>query len=318
MSSIEKDVISAMMAEHPVLARRLGNIAGRNVVEKKQPRRAIATQTGIISFDIRAGGGLPAGLIELYGPRSCGKTATLGQIVSFAQRTGMTVAWVASEYFDEPYLKNLGVDTDELPLILGGDPDAANLMLDFVSTNSTGLLAVDSATALRPKGQEAAEWNEMMLELVVRMRALLSVESCVVMTSQVRTRRSVDARNHFGGIVDSASRRLADLFAMRLELTRTDVSETEYTQVINIVANTIGPPATVVEIPAKKGHGADLALDLVRVAGQMGMIERRGPKRYLEDQYLGIGEKGAAEQIAYDPDLQLELIGRILENCMEE
>jgi RecA/RadA recombinase len=275
----------------------------------------VATQTGIFSFDLSSGGGLPPGLIEIYGPKSVGKTALLGQILSFAQRTGMSTALVAAEYFDEPYFRGLGVDTTALPLIRSGSEDVEDLMLDFVRTQRRGILAIDSVTAVRLEDEQPGEWNEFMLSLLSRMRSLLSVESCVVMTSQIRVKRSADPRRYFGGVVDSASRRLADLFSMRLELSRSEVTDKTYRLAINIVSNTLGPPATIVEVPAKKGSGVDLTLDLVRVAQKTQVIERRGPKYYFGSFYLGIGEQGAAVTLRYDSDLQLELIGQLLERC---
>jgi recombination protein RecA len=290
---------------------RLKQIAGKEVMTERTPRLAIATQTGVISIDMEIGGGLPAGLIELFGDESVGKTALLGQTIAFAQQTGLETMLLASELFDHDYYKRLGVDLTRLVLVPGGTDDPEEVMLQFLVDHPRSLLGIDSITALRFEDEQPGEWNECMFGMLQRLKEQTTARSCVVVVSQVRARRSADHRRAFAGGTESASRRLTDLFSLRLELSRQEVTDKHYSMLVNVVRNTLAQPASLIEVPAEKGAGIDVNLDLIRVARKLGLIERRGPQYYFKEFYLGIGERGAADTLVYDPDIQLRIFEAI-------
>ena len=73
--------------------------------------------TGALTLDLALGvGGVPRGrVIEIFGPKSSGKTTLTLSIISEAQRLGGVAAFVDAEHaLDPTYAKKLGVNLDEL------------------------------------------------------------------------------------------------------------------------------------------------------------------------------------------------------------
>ena len=70
-----------------------------------------AISTGALSLDLALGiGGLPRGrVVEIFGPESSGKTTLTLSVISQAQKTGGTAAFIDAEHaFDSTYAKKVG------------------------------------------------------------------------------------------------------------------------------------------------------------------------------------------------------------------
>jgi RecA/RadA recombinase len=262
---------------------------------------ALATQTGILSLDIALGGGLPTGVTEIYGRDSVGKTALLYQILCMAQLCGKKTVLCATEVLDVPYLQSNGVDPDKLLLIRAEyGEDAIGLMLEQV-TEDDCVIGLDSASAMRPQFDEPLEWSIMMHDFIRTALHFMRKRSCIVMTNQVRARKSIEEEKVFAGGVDSYGKRIASELSTRLELSRREVSEDAYTLVVDVVANLATQPATLLELPAKKGSGIDAWVDLVRVAVGVGILTTKGPWYYWGGYVLGQGEVAAADFLRRNP-----------------
>ena len=75
-----------------------------------------AISTGSLGLDIALGiGGLPRGrIVEIYGPRSSGKT-TLAYVIAEAQKKGGICGFVDAEHALDPvYARKLGVKVEDL------------------------------------------------------------------------------------------------------------------------------------------------------------------------------------------------------------
>ena len=275
-----------------------------------------STPTGIASLDLTLGGYLPAGAIEIYGVESSGKTTLLYEIMSTAQKNGMVVALCSSEYLDIPYMKKFGMDLDSLILITGNTGESViSAACDMIYKWPDGrlLLAIDSATSLRPKIDEYANWA-VMIEMFLRVALpALGPQSSIVMTNQVRARRSIGADKFFAGGTTSTARNIAGMFSTRLELSRLDVTEESYTMIVDIVANQDTPPSGIIHLPVIKGHGVDTMLDLVRVAAELGVVTKAGSWYELRDHnyHLGQGEKTAALALSKRPEIASWVLERV-------
>jgi RecA/RadA recombinase len=144
---------------------RLKEIIGSHDV--RTPRQAVATQTGILSLDLGLIG-IPPGIMEVYGPRSVGKTPMLAAILAFAQKTGMEGCFVATEPFDKDRMTKIGVDLDNLPVLRGGDSRLFQEMVSFLEHNERGILVIDSFTGLRPReDMEPRRMEQLRVRLAV-------------------------------------------------------------------------------------------------------------------------------------------------------
>lgn len=265
---------------------------------EKRTQPAVVLATGVVSLDY-ALGGIPSGVIEIYGAESVGKTSLLIDIIRTAQGLGMETGLCPTEYFDTPYFEQQGVDLDSL-LIFRGEygEDVLEIAGDFITDSDNRVLFMDSATGLRPEKDEFANWTLMMLSWLENVVSRMGLKSCIVMTNQVRVRRSVDPNRFFAGGTDSTARRIAGIFDQRLELSRDEVSEDHFTLTVNIVANTLRPPARFVQLPFIKGRGIDVWRDLVRAAVVVGVLEKRGSWYYCDGKGIAQGEEVTAKLLS--------------------
>lgn len=286
------------------LDQKLSSSFGSGVTVAREVTRSIGAQTGILSLDLALGGGLASGLVEISGKDSVGKTALLGRIIAETQSNGRPVALVVGDYLDIPYLENLGVYGEDLVLFKSADPDLEELMVGFLNHAPKAVLTIDSLNGIRPEVEDPGAWNELMLYLLDKLRQSMPVDACMVTTSQVRTKRSAEPGRLFSSGTDTSARAFKDLFETRLELSRVEVGDYHYTMGVDIRANGLSRASRYLELPATKGHGVEVELDLVRVAKAEGVVDLRGPRMFFKERFLGMGERGAAQLLMRDRGLR--------------
>ena len=264
------------------------------------PREVVlerSTATGILSLDRCLGGSLPAGAVEIYGGASTGKTSLLYRVMAQAQLEEYQVALCPSEYLDLPYMKAVGVDLSTLPLM--GATCAEHVFessLEFLQLDRV-VLAFDSVTALRPRRDEPGRWLALVAQYLEDVAGCLGRESCVILVNQVRMHRSVDPSRFFADQTDSTARKITHWFAARLELSRSAVSDDQFTMGVNIVANTLACPCRVQELPFTKGRGVDRELDYLRTW----MSSKPGGWYEIDGQMIQ-GEAAAAARLRENPE----------------
>jgi len=282
---------------------------------KRSPALDFSTATGIVSLDREIGGALPAGAIEIYGPASAGKTSLLYEIVGTAQRAGLAAALCPTEYLDIPYMRVFDIDLNRLLLITGNygeDVLAGACKFLELHQDVPCILAIDSATSMRPKEDEFGEWNLMVDTFLEVALPFLGRGSCIVMTNQIRTRRSIKPDKFFvDGDIDSAARKIIDRFSTRLELSRTEVTDHTFTMQVNVVANVYSRPASIISLPFVKGSGVDTLRDLIRVARDAGVIVQAGPWYMWGDESLGRGEGEATAILEMNPELARVILDEV-------
>ena len=277
----------------------VGEIATPRVVEAE-----LSARTGVPSLDRALGGALPSGATEIFGEASVGKTSLLYEIIATAQTDGMVVALCASEFLDLPRMRDHCINLNELPIITGNyGEDVYETALRFIEDQAVlaqpCVVAVDSGSGMRPRKDEynnAAVLLETFLEVAVPE---LPPRSCIVVVNQVRKRKSAEKGTFYTQGTDSTQRWKVGVFSARLELSRTDVQDEDFTLVVNTVANQDGPPSTILTFPFNKKTGIDTMLDLVRLASELGVLVRSGSWYSVdgEDVQLGQGEYEAARKL---------------------
>lgn len=262
---------------------------------------AIAAHTGIMSLDAALGGGLPAGIVEIYGAESVGKTALAYSIIRQAQREALNPVLVASEYIDELRMRELGIDTKDLLVVKGSCGESVLEAASTFFAKESKVMILDSATGLRPRVdpplKRRTSWATFIGSWLEHIGPDLGLDKCVVLVNQVRARRSVDPRKFFAGGTDSTARKIAGLFDTRMELTRTEVSDSFYNLNVNIVVNTLSRPGTIVTLPFVKGQGIDMWRDLVRVASAIGVLKKDGSWYRYKGDLVEQGEEATATEL---------------------
>jgi recombination protein RecA len=168
--------------------------------------------TGFDALDRALAGGLPRGCItELFGGPSGGKTTLALRIVAYAQRNGLSAAWIDAERsFDPAYALHRGVSLERLPV---ARPDTAEESLEIArqlaASGGIDLLALDSAAALTPAleleiglGDGSAGLQSRILASGFRRLAFAAArtETAILVLNQVRSRSGpFDAETTAGG-----------------------------------------------------------------------------------------------------------------------
>jgi recombination protein RecA len=302
------DVFKSFGREFPFAADKMVDVVGAKFAQDRKVASAIALKSRIPRLDMALYGGFAPGVAEIFGPESSGKTALLGALLAAAQQQGKETALCATEDRDVEYWAALGVDTDDLLFIEAEDSnDLADMLVDFVSGDNR-VLGLDSITALRSLSdgdspstnyEHYMDWLGVVTDILDDVNNKAPPSSVMVLTSQVRARKSANHAKAFAGGTETASRRIVDRFSVRLELSRDHVSETEYTMVLNIISNILGPPAKFINLPAIKGRGVNHRLDALRVAAELNLIEKKGPWYRLPSGVYH-GESAAAEAVELD------------------
>ncbi len=118
--------------------------------------------TGSILLDQALGGGLRSGRItEIMAWEGAGKTTICLHLVAEAQKRGLNVLYVDSEFaLDETYAKNIGCDWEKLkPTIFQPScgEDAFDYAQKLLASGDLDLLIFDSTSGMIPKSQLEAE-----------------------------------------------------------------------------------------------------------------------------------------------------------------
>ncbi len=284
-----------------------------------QAANEIATiSTGSIMVDYALGvNGIPRGRItEIYGPEASGKT-TLGlQVIAEAQKAGGYAAFVDAEHaFDPKYARALGINTDEL---LVSQPDSGEQALEITETlirsGALDVIVVDSVAALVPRAELEGEMGDSHMGLQARLmsQALRKITGVVsktrtgvVFINQVREKIGV----MFGNPETTTGGRALKFYSsVRIDIRRIgsikkgDEVLGNRTKV-KIAKNKVAPPFKVVEFNILYGKGISRISEILDLAVENDIIEKRGSWYRYEGEPIGQGTDAAMQFLEEDPEL---------------
>jgi recombination protein RecA len=288
-----------------------------------QAATQIATiSTGSIMVDYALGvNGIPRGRItEIYGPEASGKTTLALQIIAQAQKAGGYAAFIDAEHaFDPKYARALGINTDEL---LVSQPDSGEQALEITETlirsGALDVIVIDSVAALVPRAELEGEMGDSHMGLQARLmsQALRKITGVVsktrtscVFINQVREKIGV----MFGNPETTTGGRALKFYSsVRIDIRRIgsikkgDEVLGNRTKV-KIVKNKVAPPFKVVEFNILYGKGISRISEILDLAVEYDIIEKRGSWYRYEGEPIGQGTDAAIQFLEEDE----ELAGRI-------
>lgn len=285
--------------------------------------------TGSIMIDHALGvGGVPRGrIIEIYGPEASGKTTLSMQVVAEAQKAGGYAAFIDAEHaFDARYAKALGINTDEL---LISQPDSGEQALEITETlirsGALDVIVVDSVAALVPRAELEGEMGDSHVGLQARLmsQALRKITGVVSKTrtscifiNQVREKIGV----MFGNPETTTGGRALKFYSsVRIDIRRIG-SIKKGDEVIGnrtkvkVVKNKLAPPFKTVEFNIMYGKGISRISEILDLAVEYDIIEKRGSWYRFEGEPIGQGADAAQQFLEEDK----ELCGRIEKQIREK
>ncbi len=289
--------------------------------------------TGSLSVDIALGvGGIPRGRVtEIYGPESSGKTTICQHIVAEAQRLGGTCAFVDMEHALDPvYAARCGVDVDNL---LVSQPDTGEQALEITETlirsGAVDVVVVDSVAALVPRSEIEGDMGDASMGMQARLMsqalrklsgAVRMTNTSLVFTNQLRQKIGV----MFGNPETTSGGMALKFYAsVRLDVRRIQSIKLGQEVIgnrtrVRVVKNKVAAPFRTAEFDIMYNEGISKAGDLLDLAVQMEIIDKRGSYYNYGDIRLGQGRENAKDFIRQNPDMGDEIELTIRQQAMDE
>ena len=278
--------------------------------------------TGSLSLDLALGvGGIPKGRItEIYGPESSGKTTICQHIVSEAQKLGGTAAYVDMEHaLDPSYAAKCGVDVDNL---LVSQPDTGEQALEITETlvrsGAVDIVVIDSVAALVPRSEIEGDMGDAQMGAMARLMsqalrklsgAINQTKTTVIFTNQLRQKIGV----MFGNPETTTGGNALKFYAsIRLDVRRIQTIKVGAEVVgnrtrVRVVKNKVAPPFRQAEFDIMYNEGISKAGDLIDLATQLNIVDKRGAFFSYGDVRIGQGRENAKEYLRQNPDLASEI-----------
>jgi len=278
--------------------------------------------TGSLSLDLALGvGGIPRGRItEIYGPEASGKTTLAQHIVAEAQKLGGTAAFIDMEHaLDPTYAARCGVDVDNL---LISQPDTGEQALEITETlvrsGAVEVVVIDSVAALVPRSEIEGDMGDAQMGAMARLMsqalrklsgAINQTKTAVVFTNQLRQKIGV----MFGNPETTSGGNALKFYAsVRLDCRRIQSIKVGAEIVgnrtrVRVVKNKVAPPFRTAEFDIMYNEGISKVGDLIDLATQFGIVDKRGAFFSYGDVRIGQGRENSKEFLRQNPDLADEI-----------
>lgn len=281
-----------------------------------------AIPTGCLSIDIALGvGGIPRGRVsEIYGPESSGKTTLCLHVAAECQRMGGTTAFIDMEHaLDPTYAAKLGVDVDNL---LISQPDTGEQALEITETlvrsGAVDLIIIDSVAALVPRSEIEGDMGAPTMGTQARLMsqalrklsgAIKSTNTSVIFTNQLRQKIGV----MFGNPETTTGGNALKFYAsIRIDIRRIQSIKAGQEVIgnrtrVRVVKNKVAPPFRTVEFDIMYNEGISKTGDLLDLAVELEVIEKRGSFYNYNDSRLAQGRENSKAFLMDHPGLVEEL-----------
>ncbi len=278
--------------------------------------------TGSLSLDIALGvGGIPRGRItEIYGPESSGKTTICQHIVAEAQKMGGVAAFIDMEHALDPvYAAKCGVDIDNL---LVSQPDTGEQALEIAETlvrsGAVDVVVIDSVAALVPRSELEGDMGDATMGVQARLMsqalrklsgAINQTKTAVIFTNQLRQKIGV----MFGNPETTTGGQALKFYAsVRLDVRRIQSIKLGDEVIgnrtrVRVVKNKVAPPFRTAEFDIMFNEGISKVGDLLDLATQLEIIQKRGSFFAYGDIRIGQGRENAKDFLRANPDLAAEI-----------
>ncbi len=304
---------------------------GEGAVMRLGERNELHTETiptGCLSLDIALGvGGVPKGRVtEIYGPESSGKTTLCQHIIAEAQKQGGICAFVDIEHALDPnYAEKCGVKIDDLYV---SQPDTGEQALEItealVRSGAIDVVVVDSVAALVPRAEIEGEMGDahmglqarLMSQALRKLSGTIKQNNCsLIFTNQLRQKIGAMFSNPETTTGGMALRFYA---SVRIDIRRIEAIKDSGDVIgnrtkVTIKKNKVAPPFRTCEFDIMYDRGISKAGDILDIATEEGIIEKRGAFYSYGEQRLAQGRENAKTYLEANPQLMFIIENRVRE-----
>jgi recombination protein RecA len=287
-----------------------------------------AIPTGSLSLDIALGvGGIPRGRVtEIYGPESSGKTTICQHIVAEAQKLGGTCAFIDMEHALDPnYANRCGVDVENL---LIAQPDTGEQALEIAETlvrsGAVDVVIIDSVAALVPRSEIEGDMGDATMGMQARLMsqalrklsgAIKQTNTAMVFTNQLRQKIGV----MFGNPETTSGGMALKFYASvrmdvrRIQSIKVGSEITGNRTRVRVVKNKVAAPFRTAEFDIMYNEGISKTGDLLDLATELDIINKRGSFYSFGDERLGQGRENAKAFLKENPGIAEKIEAQVRE-----
>jgi len=276
--------------------------------------------------------GFPKGkVVEIFGPESGGKTTLALHCIACVQAKKGKVMFVDAEHALDPiYAEKIGVDIKNL---LVSQPDSGEQAFEIIRymilNDNIDLIVVDSVAALVPQSEINGDLDNyivggqarMMSASLRKINALLSkTNTSILFINQVREKIGVV----YGNPETTPGGRALKFYAS----VRVDIRKGAQVKLGNeiigqeikfkVVKNKLSAPFKVGVSEIIYGSGICPANELILVAIELGIIQRKGIWYYLQNKVIGQGKEKVRKTLLNDKKLFNKVSSLIYEKLNNE
>jgi recombination protein RecA len=280
--------------------------------------------SGSLTVDIAVGvGGIPRGRVtEIYGAESSGKTTLCLHVIAEAQKRGGLCAFVDMEHaLDPSYAARIGVNVNSLYV---AQPDTAEQALEiteaFVRSGAVDVVVLDSVAALVPRVEIEGEMGDSHVGVQARLMsqalrklagAIKASNVAVLFTNQLREKIGV----MYGSPETTSGGRALKFYAsVRLESRKIESLKNSSGEVmgsrtrVRVTKNKVAPPFREAEFDIMFAEGGISKMgEILDLATELGLIEKRGAFYRYNDGLLGQGRDNARTYLFENPAIAVEI-----------
>lgn len=289
--------------------------------------------TGSIALDLALGvGGLPKGRVtEIFGPESSGKTTLALHVVAEAQKLGGRCAFIDAEHALDPiYAKAIGCNVDEL---LVSQPDTGEQALTItnklIESGAIDVIVVDSVAALTPAKEIQGEMGDSFVGLHARLMSqamrkivanLNNSKTILIMINQLREKIGV----MFGSPEITTGGKALKFYASvrldirRIETLKADGEASGNKTRVKVVKNKVAPPFRQAEFEITYGEGISRTGDIVDIAAEIGIIDKKGAWYAYQGENIGQGRANTKIFLDENPEIRETIADTIYANIMND
>ena len=322
INAVKNDKLKALDAAISQIEKQYGKGSIMKLGDNSAHMNVETIPTGSLSLDIALGlGGLPKGrIIEIYGPESSGKTTVALHMIAEVQKRGGIAGFIDAEHALDPvYVKNIGVDIDELYI---SQPDSGDQALEITETmvrsGAMDIIVVDSVAALVPKQEIEGDMGDshvglqarLMSQALRKLTPVISKSNCVVIfINQLREKVGV----MFGNPETTTGGRALKFYSsVRMDVRRIETLKQSGEMVgnrtrVKIVKNKIAPPFKEAEFDIMFGKGISKEGDILDLAVKCDLVSKSGAWFAYNGDKIGQGRENAKTYLSEHPEIMEEL-----------
>lgn len=303
---------------------------GKEIVAGNTSQEVTFISSGSMGLDLALGGGYPLGrIVELRGYESSGKTTlALTACASIQKQTGKAIIYVDRENaIDMDYVEALGVDVSPNKFILtqaGTAEECLEIIRESAKSDAVGGIVMDSVAAMFPRCYLDAEVGDAKMGVLARLMSawlpgivgdLKRNNIIALFINQYREKIGV----MYGSPKTTPGGKSLGFYASQiLDIAKSGVvgdkgEESAIHVKVRVEKNKVAPPLRKAEFDIRFGEGVDRASEVLDLAVEYGIIEKKGSFFRYNDDILGQGAERARILLRDNLELMQEIETKITE-----